>query len=140
MRDRVRRLRRRVIAIPIILGAMLAVGVLVSTSDLLGDALPWARPATAIGEGVASTTAIEKLGDLRPDIKGWRQDAIEHKTLTEVRDLNGNVSARFDEALDAWLVRLSAPAQGGYTNNVATVVIDAESGEVRSASVDGWNR
>lgn len=139
MRIKIRSHKRRVLAVPIILAVILAAGVFVSSSDLLRGALPWARPQMAVGEAAAATSATLKLQDLRPDLTGWHQDAIERSTLREVRDPRGNVTATFDEDVDAWVVRFSAPPQNGYSVNEATVVVDAESGRVRSASIDGWN-
>lgn len=138
-RSAFRRLMRPVVAVPLLMAASLAVGILAAESDVPGGLLPWTRPAGVSGGVEVVTTALQKLQAMRPDLNGWSQQAMTRQQMSELRDDRGNLTARFDGVVDVWVIRFTAPEQLGYAVNEATILIDVQSGEVRSAVVNGWN-
>ena len=138
-----RRPARLILALAFV-ASTLAIGIAVQNSELLGrTVVGWLAPTTTTGETDATTTALAKLNELRPEVRRWTvQSAVLNTSLTEAEDATGRIRAVFsdmDEQPQGWVLQFSAPGQGGYSMISALVVVDATTGEVISADIARFN-
>ncbi len=84
----------------------------------------------------AATIATRKMTELNSNLAGYQVTSIYHApALLRATDESGKQVSTFSPAIDAWVIQLGAPAQAGYARVAGLVVIDAKTGDVKTASL-----
>lgn len=95
-----------------------------------------AETPPSVARDQATAVALQTMGGLNSGLTRYEVTSIYHApALLRATDESGNQIATFSPAIDAWVIQLGAPAQGGYTHIVGLVVLDAKNGEVKTASL-----
>jgi hypothetical protein len=89
-----------------------------------------------VSQEEAAAVATRKLTQLNSSLTGYQVTSIYHApALLRATDESGKQVSTFSPAIDAWVIQLGAPAQAEYTRIVGLVVIDARTGDVKTASL-----
>jgi len=90
----------------------------------------------AVSQEQAAAVATRKMTELNSSLTGYQVTSIYHApALLRATDESGKQVSTFSPAIDAWVIQLGAPAQAEYARIVGLVVIDATTGDVKTASL-----
>ncbi len=89
-----------------------------------------------VSQEQAAAVATRKLTELNSSLTGYQVTSIYHApALLRATDESGRQVSTFSPPIDAWVIQLGAPAQAGYTRIAGLVVIDAKTGDAKTASL-----
>lgn len=145
---------QRIIRFSVVAAVMVAIAVVIGllvhpqprlVNRQLGDLVlvvnaDAAAPSAGMSEETAHSQAATKLHEIYPDA----QDAVISASsrtsgLTEVRMKSGTSRFQDQTGLDAWVIEYTVTAKQGYAHGMAAMVLDAQTGQVKNASLLYYN-
>lgn len=132
--------------------AIVGFAVILVLAVLGGASLVIRAVSPHVSQRDATTIAIRQLQQMNPAVSGYvlvsarydpapdkvyddKGNLIASETRSSCRVLYLSLPPWFCHADGAWIIHLRAPAQGGFANNDAYVVVNGTTGSVSSASL-----
>jgi hypothetical protein len=95
-----------------------------------------AASVPTISQAQATQTALAKLLEMNPAIGGYKVTSAHHAAaLFSTTDEVGRQLLSLHSPIDAWVIQVRAPDQGGHTQITGYVVVSSATGVVKAASL-----
>jgi hypothetical protein len=108
----------------------------VGSLTIVTQAIAADSPGPEVSQETASTNALKKASEARPDVNGMHVSVAARKNgLQEVKDSNGHVIFSNSAGINAWILELTAPSQLGFKYVSGAAIVEVGTGKVRSLSI-----